>query len=755
MMRNKKIKLLLYSAFLTSFAIVAATEEDEDFSSFLESLFSGDDSGDDAFANLFKPQKEPQKKVSTVEQKITELSIAEKTAFQNKLSALLSPLSSLLTQMHISNPIFGSTLYPKIVTHKALLFKTESTLLHLESIFGKLPTKELERFTKIIDTQEKTLITAITGLTKLTQKLAKPAVDIDTENDFIMGKKTIVHLALTPAEQKKILSALDEIKPKLATFENDLQKILISPEFKKLFPEIPPAQIKPGSAPRTSSYSSSNNNSYNPSHRDSGSRYSSRSPYADNYGYDYNDYDDYRYPESEQAAIGPKGTASEKEEKSKGLMPPEKEKTDKQSAETLFPQHVASFIENPLVAQLQAALEGGSLSTNPEYFTQLTAIFETLFGKSKDAHLTTLEKTIKHLEKPYDKLKKELSKKTADQSKITLEQLQAQKPDEELKSDLIEEQQEAVNDYEQTKQGLATAALRLYHLPTPHYVSTTDETAVETEKTITTQLTLPTRTANTTTQDTLCKNGRENLRKFIEFLETKAGLKSYIDTQRTHLDAQIQEFETKRLNKITTKLSEIAETELQKTATLKILHKRILELEALGKSINTATSTPKSLELHFTNPNEKITKSMGASGETKPSQERIVAELAKLIQRLDEQEPKSAAEDKSLIAKIKQSIARTEKSWNPVIATTDNQPASDETPSNNHLPGLLQKFGAKPQAQPPTAQANPEISDETPDITQPPALSPALQRLGQKTSANPAGETAAQKPATSWWSKFF
>lgn len=754
LMMLKKNKLLLFWGMLLTSMSVQATSEDDDFSSFLESLFSGEGDGDDSFSNLFKPTQKTEKKTNPTEQKIIALTIEEKTTFQQKLNALLSPLGKLIKQMHSLDPVFGGTMYPQIVTHKALFFKTESTLLTLESLFTKLSSKELNLFTQILDAQEKALISSLSSVAKLAQKTAPAGFDIDAENDFIMGKKITTLTALTPAEQKKILSALNEIKPKLTTFEGELQKILVSPEIKRLFPEQPAANIKPGSAPRVSSYNSNSSHPYGSSSAKD-SRYSSRSPYGNSrdYGYDYDDYDDYdNYnPHAAQNTESTEPKDPEKEQKQKGLMPPEKDKSSPENTHAQFIQKVNSFMADSLVAYLQTALESGSMNSNHEYFEQLTSIFEGLFAKDKDGIFLGLEKTLKNLEKHYEPIKKFLEEKKTSQNKIKIEDWQSKATDESasLKNEpSIEELQEAANDYEQTKQGLATAALRLYNLPTPHYVTPSAEDEAESEPVK--KLMLPTKSVNISEQNRLCQKGQDTLKKFITFLETKVGLKSYISTQQTHLDGEIQQLENSRIAKVSAALAELSETELQKTATLTILQKRIAEIEKLGKVVNILAPTPKSLALHFAKPSSTPTRSDFAASEQLTSQERILKELEALSARITTQEQKSSPEDKKIIEKIKQTIERTKTAWNPlfteVSAAAQSEDLAPEQPSRGIKPSLLPRLLAQ-QPLPQPAPVLPDDRSPQDEPSLPPIIDPKLARAVRTTTpAQPEKQNAAP-----WW----
>ena len=717
----------------------AEHEDDEnEFSSFLDSLFSGEESDENPFLSMFK-EKPSEKKPSVAKDaaidKKTLLTPEQVTAFQQKLSNLLTPLSQLIAQMHVLHPVWGATLYPKVIAHKALFAKTESTLLHLETLFKKLPPTELATFNKVLDAQEKTIATMLQSLISLIKKTEKPSMNVADENKFILGRlgaAAEIAIALTPAEQKKILSSLEAIKPKLEIFEKEIQKIMVSPEIKKLFPEIPAAPIKLGSAPRnhSSSYQPASNSRQtqgkNSSYAGRNSRYSSSHPY-DDYGYDY---DDYGYgknqtPQKNLDQGTPKSTSDDKkpnepENADKRL---EDEKAAKRETEKLdeFVSHVNNFVESQLVSQLQKTLQDGSMLKNPGYFSDLATTFEFLFGQNNDGGFTALSTTLKHLEGSYAHAKTvldEYTKKNAEQQiKKLSDPLQNPNAPKDLKAESMATLKEAISDYEETKQGLATAAIRLLNLPTERRIdeTITDEDDDQPAKAVwmlpareQKQLTKSAETQKVFSehvlmqQDALCRRGRETLKNFVTMLETKANLASYITVQKEALEREIETLEGARTKNIATAINEILETDVEKAATLTILNKRLRSLTRLADEIRTQSPTPKTVKTHFGQPAREITRSGEVNEQELTSQEKVVRALRQLEQKLETTQTKEKSPElTAAIEKVRKTILKTTSAWTNDLAMEQEKRAerinipSIKIPApeaaNKEIPAIIQK----------------------------------------------------------------
>jgi len=715
----------------------AEHEDDEnEFSSFLDSLFSSEESDENPFLSMFK-EKPSEKKPTTAKDaaidKKTLLSPEQVTAFQQKLSNLLTPLSQLITQMHVLHPVWGATLYPKVIAHKALFSKTESTLLHLEALFKKLPPTELATFNKILDAQEKTIATMLQSLISLIKKTEKPSMNVADENKFILGRlgaAAEIAIALTPAEQKKILSSLEAIKPKLEIFEKEIQKIMVSPEIKKLFPEIPAAPIKLGSAPRnhSSSYqptsSSRQTQGKNGSYAGRNSRYSSSHPYND-YGYDYDDYgygkNPNQTPEHKKSELNPNDKKPNEPENADKRL--EDEKAAKRETEKLdeFVSHINNFVESQLVSQLQKTLQDGSMLKNPGYFSDLATTFEFIFGQNSDGGFTALSNTVKHLEGSYAHAKTaldEYTKKNAEkQIKKLSDPLQNPNAPKDLKAESMATLKEAISDYEETKQALATASIRLLNLPTERRIdeTITDDDEDQPSKTVwmlpareQKQLTKSAETQKVFSehvlmqQDALCRRGRETLKNFVTMLETKANLASYITLQKDELEREIETLENARSKNIATAINEILETEIEKAATLTILNKRLRSLTRLADEIRTKSPTTKTVKTHFGQPAREITRSVEVNEQELTSQEKVVRALRQLEQKLEATQTKEKSPElTTAIEKVRKTILKTTSAWTNDLAMQQEERAerinkpqikipAPET-ANKEIPAIIQK----------------------------------------------------------------
>jgi hypothetical protein len=602
--------------------------------------------------------------------------------------------------------------------------------LQLEALFKKLQGAELALFENILNAQEKTITTMLQSLILLIKKTEKPAMNLSDENKFILGRlgsAAEIAIALTPAEQKKILSSLEAIKPKLEIFEKEIQKIMISPEIKKLFPEVPASPIKLGSAPRnhSSSYQPPASSRQTPVKSGSygrDSRYSSSHPY-DDYGYDYDDYGYDKKPNQTSEHNKPTSTADEK--KSNQLIDPQKipgdEKAAKKESQQLdeFVSHVNNFVESQLVSQLQKTLQDGSMLKNPGYFSDLATTFEFIFGQNNDGGFQALSNTVKHLEGSYTHSKKvldEYTKKNAEQQiKKLSDPLQNPTAPKDLKAESMATLKEALSDYEETKQALATAAIRLLNLPTERRI---DETITDDDEELPSKTVwmLPakeqkqlTKSAETQKvfsehkliqQDALCRRGRETLKNFVTRLETKANLASYITVQKEALEREIETFENARTKNIAVKIDEILETEVEKTATLTILNKRLRSLSRLADEIRTQSPTPKTVKTHFGQPAREITRSGEVNEQELTSQEKVVRALRQLEQKLETTQTKEKSPElTAAIEKVRKTILRTTGAWTNDLAiehtgaTPPKNTASAEIPAQkiveNKLPAIV------------------------------------------------------------------
>jgi len=580
----------------------------EELSSFFDELF-GDESP--------KKSPSPTKTKQPTAEMPTPAQLAELT---KHIATLLSSVSSLISTTHPHHASWGGAVYESIKQHRNSLTVLESTLLHLQAIQSYLPKKELGQFVAALKKYSKDILDLIAAANAI------PAAKLTTiaeENAFLLGETSSLPSRQTQKNLERRTNAFANLAKKIAPLNTELQKILHDPEFNKIFPEAPkPSDYKPSSSSsRSSSSSSSRSSSKKSSPRDSwDDDYDSRSPYSSNYS-GYDDYDSFDRTSEEPKDIQEpaKSTDSSKEASGGTMAPPPKEKKDLPPEG--FVEHVKFLQEDELVATLQRCLEGGSLLTNPSYFSTLAAVFEQLFAEHKDGGLSKLASQIKQLEKEAAQAHEKLVSTKKEEKK---ELPPGVMPESEEAKEIIEKEQkdraalaEAQNDYQQLKQGVTSAVIRLRYLPTQHRVKESTAAKSAEHDGIRLAWMLPEHASGEDDDDTpkkhlgmnissniidqedvLCRHGRKTFTHFLDMFAKKFGMAAYIKTQEERLKQEIAQFEEQRRKKADMLSGNLLNTPLS-IEHLASIQTNVEQLAALAYELQCEKPTMNTNDAHF------------------------------------------------------------------------------------------------------------------------------------------------------------
>ena len=601
---------------------VLAGSDLDDFSSFFEELMSG--KGENPFADMFAADEPSSKKAATSGKKQTPAvampTRAQRTELATLTTQLLSALNSIIKTTHPHHASWGGAVYEKTKQHRHSLTSLESLILHIQAIAGYFPAKEIEPFIAAFKKHTSAILDLVAAVNSL--PVAK-TVSILDENAFLMGKTTAAPSQQTTQEQKRRINGLTSLGKKTEELCAELKKLLAAPELKKIFPEpAKPTAYKPGassrsySPPPARSRGKKGDSSWDDGYGSNGSAYSSDYPYDD-----YYDYSDSSLPKSStDTDSSDKDSASGDKTPSAAYSP--KETDDKKDLPSdVFADQVKDFQEDELVCTLLRCLEGGPMTTNPDYFSTLGRTFEQLFVEHKDGGLTALAERLKHLDK--ELLTTEAFLKGARTAKTEQPGLPGAAPTtteekesaEQTKKD-IATATEAREDYLQAKQGVASALLRLLYTPTEHRVR---------EETATSKPTGPTsvrlvwllpehRTSEDAEpkkhlgmnisrnvldqEDVLCRHGRETFTKFLDMLTKKCALGEYIKTQEAALHKEIDHFEDLRRRKVDTIIGTLTNTSLV-AEHMTILMGAAEQLAALARDIHYERPTLNTNDVHL------------------------------------------------------------------------------------------------------------------------------------------------------------
>ncbi len=581
----------------------------DDFSSFFEELMNAD--SDNAFTDLFNEEEALKSKTKTSDKKTkpgnTMPTPAQQAELSKFITQLMHSLDGLIKTTHPHHPSWGGAVYEQIKQHRHFLTNVESLLLHLQAIQQHLPAKEMTTFLAVLKKHTQGILDIVKALSSLP---APKKASLDDENAFLLGKiKSLAGLS-TKQEQKRRINGFVGIAKKAEALSSELQKLFADPELKKIFPEPKKA------APYKPSYSSSR--SYYappPSRSKSSSRsrdddYSSgRSPYSSSYyDDDYYDYDSSPYrPASSADSLAKPHSGTERSSESPAKAPvftPPKENTkaDRPSYKKLG-DAVEDLRENELVSTLQQTLADGSLLSNPSYFSTMARTFASLFESQKDGGFTALATQLKYLEKESEETLQFLAKiqQQVHQAPGTIPQTatSSDTPEEHPSPENTKEARasamKAQGNYQEIKQGIASAVLRLMYTPTEHRVrekrSATsgrtriawmlperDETADETPRK---HIGFDISSNRIDQEDVLCRHGRQTFAKFLDMLSKKCGMATYIKTQESALRKEINQFEEQRKKKIDLFTGTLVHTALS-AEHIKTIQHAVDELATLG-----------------------------------------------------------------------------------------------------------------------------------------------------------------------------
>ena len=484
----------------------------------------------------------------------------------------------------------------------------------------------------------------------------------------------------------------------------ELSKLLESPEIKKLFPATSPSKYQPKSSSssyRSSPSSSRSNTSRNKSSKDwDGADYDARSNYASDYGYD--DYDGYGgqggLGYDNQNKSGPDTKEDTKDKAPVGQMaPPATQKETKDIAKD-FVERVKDLQENELVTLLQKTLEGGSLLTNTSYFPQNARIFEQLFSSHKDGGLSSLASRLKMIDREFI----EAEKKHAEQTNPKTQEAKLHIPDNggleknKEKEKAEKALAEALEDYAQTKQGIASAIMRLLYTPTEHRVNeggsstrtiwmlpehSMDEENPEAEKHLGTTISRNVLDR----EDHLCRQGRQHLKNFLDLLSKKFDLKTYLATQEQRIKQEINQFESTRNQNITTLAGGLV-TAHATSEHLQTLQRNVERLAKYAHELHHEAPTVKTCDLHFYKLTEERTnkknKKILTEKETQALKDGHGTTRFIVMQALNGLEEKlnmhaaaeSGAQNTLETKMLKLAIHNARASWSPTLSITTDQP---------------------------------------------------------------------------------
>lgn len=725
----------------------------DDLASFFEDLFSGDDN---SFLDMFNsPQKEsktPDKKATPAQKMPTKEELA---ACSHQLQSLLKPLAALIKNMHFNHRILGGAVYERVQAPRALMTALESTLLHWESILPLLPAKELEQLSKILTKETPSLLMLLRDL--LEQASRKISTSIDSENAFILGK-TQKSPVFMPASQRrkleaKILTLSTKLKPVTAT----LQKLLLSPDIKKLFPEAPakkPKMYAPtSSSGRTSSApyrpqksnSRSNSSSYGDSYYD---------PYSSQYSSDYPYYDEDRGFDQGEYGNDPKPKNEENKEKPASAAPaPQKQEPKGNLAEL-----VAQLKEHETIAMLEQAPEAESMLTDPNYFSSMATTFETMFKNSSDGGLGSIAHLLKAIEKAKEaeenkEPKEELTsphrqgpsmgRKAA--SDMTDPTTQKQKEDQEERL----AQEAALATYETTKQMLVSGLMRLYHTPAPQLVAQQPATREPMKVKPIVVMTLPQHeqtdhrlaasedhiSRNELDQeDAFCRAGQKKIGQFLDLLEKKCGMGDTLRKEDNRVLSVINRLETLRSEKIRGLAATLSLTPLTNEA-LPTLQSTLDSLADMSQELRRTAPTIKTSNMHFYKTRQPASRGRETAKPTPDEQKareeghdtsrwEVTQALRSLESKLEtyKHATQNQADIPENIKELERSILHTKNAWGPSLILKA-EPTATPRP-------LLIPVPAKQTSPEKHEVQREEAADESTPLT-PTMLQQLMQRMGK------------------------
>lgn len=609
---NKKNVFFIFSLLLSSCALhqphITAAGGLEELSSFFDELF-----GDEAPK---KNQNTDKKKQPTTEMP-TPAQLAE---LAKLINALISPLYSLIKTTHPHHASWGGAVYESIKQHRNSLTALESTLLHILSIQSLLPKKELTAFITVLKKYSKDILDLIAAANTIP---SAKSTSIAEENAFLLGKTDSLSSTQTQKNLARRTTVFTKLAEKITPLNTELQKMLQDPEFSKIFPEkAKPSDYKPSPSSSRSSYSPSRSSSKKTSSRDSWDDDYSRSPYSS----DYSGYDDYGSYDRESEDTDPTTSTGKPvdstKEASGGTMAPPPPKKKKDEPSEGFVEHVKFLQEDELVTTLQKCLEGGSLLTNSSYFSTLASIFEQLFASQKDGGLSKLASQFKQLEKEAAQEQVKLTEIKKGETKIELPA--GVMPNSTEAKEIAEKEQkdraaitEAQNDYQQLKQGVTSALIRLQHLPTLHRVKESSTPASTENDGIRLAWMLPEHASGEEDdetpkkhlgmnisrnvidqEDVLCRHGKKTFAYFLDMFGKKFGMAGYIKAQEERLKQEITQFEDQRRKKADLLSGNLVNTPLS-AETFSSIQTNVEQLTTLAYELQCEKPTTATNDAHF------------------------------------------------------------------------------------------------------------------------------------------------------------
>ena len=560
-----KIAFGLFISLVPTFTLHAS--DDDDFASIFEGLFSGEDN---PFLEMFGQSDEAKEKKNSSKKKeepikVVEMPTKERLAlFEELIQSILTPLGSLIQNMHFNHIILGGSVYERIQHHRAPMMGVESTLLHVLTLQKYLPAKEIEPFIKILEKESAQITSLLNEL--LTQAYKPVAHDVDAENAFILGKSDKSPVFIPTSHRKKLEGKFAALSNKLKPFNAALKKTLESPDIKKLFPEQKATPTKTY-APTSSS------GKYSPSSPSRPQQSTSRGK-SSSYGDDY--YDPYS---SHYSSNFPYDEYEQEHETDKPEEPKKDALAPAPSAQQ--PEHKANLIElvnqlteNETVNLLRDVSNAGPMLTDPTYFSTMANAFETLFKHSADGGLGTIAQLLKTIEKEKESVEKALEKAKPDGKTLTVEakKVTHRSPTTPLSEKETQEQEAeiaqnaALETYKNIKLNLVQALTRLYFTPAQQWV--TDKPLSKTiplPRPITVFM-LPEHehsghrlaeienkqlSRNALDQeDEFCSASQKKIHQFVNLLNKKLDMKSITQAYEQKLMAEVLELETIRSEKI-------------------------------------------------------------------------------------------------------------------------------------------------------------------------------------------------------------
>lgn len=710
------------------------TMDMDDFSTLFEDMF---DEEKNPFIKMFNQSDEGDSKSSPSSSKEAAKPVVlmpkpeRLILFETTIQKILEPLGRVIENMHFDHVILGGLVHERTQEQKGALTGVESILLHLSAIQTFLPAKEIEPFIKLLEKESGAILALLNEI--LTTATKSTPTTVEAENAFILGETDKSPVFMPTSERRKLETKINSLGSKIKPLTTGLEKLLAAPEIRKLFPEpkITPIRL---SAPRSSSSPSSSyaHRPHNSSGKKTSSRYNDNfyDPYGSNYSSDY-PYDSYGNPEGSASDKSADNKENQPKELAKGSPAPEEAKKQKKPQGTLV-ELVAQLTANETVSALQETLSKGSLLKSSDYFERMATAFESIFKQSPDGGLETLVQLLKSIEaektifekKIKDKAEKTKDKPTPPQGEQPNPLISPEKKEKQAKKKALKTKgEEALSDYLQTKEAIASALIRLLYTPTKQ--SVVEQIGAHrsiAQKPIVVSL-LPEHkkieiegeesqngiSRNSLDQENeFCLQTQKTIGQFLNLLDKKLGMKTYIELQKKQLNAEIDQLEAQRTESIR-KIAENLKTSEVSAETFKKLIPATQTLTDQAFELRRKSPTVKTNEIHFYNIAKARKDPKSRKALTKEEEKALAAGrgttrskvtkgLKALEKNLSNYKPAEVPQE---YKNLQEAISTALADWQKDLIITLEQPPQNyaEQPLNPKLPAPLQQksSGMSPQ----------------------------------------------------------